>query len=499
MKDNKVILFGLVDWGVCSELVLLVQMVGVAKRKSMPKKKHTPAKKKSEKGKGKGETEKSRKRKLLQKYKNDLAKKSNRKSCANHLLNHLQNNEGVCTAVILDDARLLTICEVIAHLSAEELSRVQFTVPCDFSQEKCPKQSGLMKRKASSLRKANPALNLTLLVNTDYTDAMKRVIEQKERVILIYADFCASYKTEESKSVSSVDLHHKYGAIQEGDKALVIYSYSFRGGKTTDGFAHPAAFDLKDRIRAYEDAGYCSVDWRDSEPVRSYDQMMSPKYYITGGSRVDSYSSMVGDQENDDIICMICGSPHDGERMLLCDSNNCGRACHTYCLKPKLLAVPDGDWYCSMHSGDATTDVDFEGAYAEVTNHEETWFEQEFQVIVPKGVKPGQIMHVKVPHPTSSGEQVIVQCNVPDDVSTGDIFHLQLSPALQEKIQAEKKPDCITTPHIVVQYHTKSRGTKRKKGVQSSSSPCEMNILHQVVGNGAKVQKRLPQKGIKSF
>ncbi len=31
--------------------------------------------------------------------------------------------------------------------------------------------------------------------------------------------------------------------------------------------------------------------------------------------------------------------------MLLCDG--CDRGHHTYCLKPKLKNIPDGDWYCS--------------------------------------------------------------------------------------------------------------------------------------------------------
>ncbi|XP_076656585.1 ATP-dependent chromatin assembly factor large subunit isoform X2 [Halictus rubicundus] len=42
--------------------------------------------------------------------------------------------------------------------------------------------------------------------------------------------------------------------------------------------------------------------------------------------------------------CYICRRRRDAEKMLLCDGCNNGH--HLYCLKPKLIAVPDGDWYC---------------------------------------------------------------------------------------------------------------------------------------------------------
>ncbi|XP_066257550.1 bromodomain adjacent to zinc finger domain protein 1A isoform X2 [Euwallacea similis] len=42
--------------------------------------------------------------------------------------------------------------------------------------------------------------------------------------------------------------------------------------------------------------------------------------------------------------CQICRRQKDSENMLLCDSCNLGH--HMYCLKPKLTAVPKGDWFC---------------------------------------------------------------------------------------------------------------------------------------------------------
>lgn len=42
--------------------------------------------------------------------------------------------------------------------------------------------------------------------------------------------------------------------------------------------------------------------------------------------------------------CRICRRQKDSENMLLCDSCNQGH--HLYCLKPKLKAVPAGEWFC---------------------------------------------------------------------------------------------------------------------------------------------------------
>lgn len=42
--------------------------------------------------------------------------------------------------------------------------------------------------------------------------------------------------------------------------------------------------------------------------------------------------------------CKICRRKTDSDKMLLCDS--CDNGHHLYCLKPKLKAIPSGDWFC---------------------------------------------------------------------------------------------------------------------------------------------------------
>uniref|UniRef100_A0A336MMI0 Bromodomain adjacent to zinc finger domain protein 1A n=1 Tax=Culicoides sonorensis TaxID=179676 RepID=A0A336MMI0_CULSO len=42
--------------------------------------------------------------------------------------------------------------------------------------------------------------------------------------------------------------------------------------------------------------------------------------------------------------CVICRRAKDPEFTLLCD--DCNKGYHTYCLKPKLKTIPEGNWYC---------------------------------------------------------------------------------------------------------------------------------------------------------
>ncbi|XP_049298584.1 bromodomain adjacent to zinc finger domain protein 1A-like [Anopheles funestus] len=56
------------------------------------------------------------------------------------------------------------------------------------------------------------------------------------------------------------------------------------------------------------------------------------------------YDAIQWSRSAERICCMICRRKGDPGLTLLCDE--CNRACHTYCLKPKLKEVPAGDWYC---------------------------------------------------------------------------------------------------------------------------------------------------------
>lgn len=56
------------------------------------------------------------------------------------------------------------------------------------------------------------------------------------------------------------------------------------------------------------------------------------------------YDSILWSRSAQKMACMLCRSKRDPEQTLLCDE--CNKACHMYCLKPKLKAIPEGDWFC---------------------------------------------------------------------------------------------------------------------------------------------------------
>ncbi|XP_073404738.1 remodeling and spacing factor 1 [Dendrobates tinctorius] len=66
-------------------------------------------------------------------------------------------------------------------------------------------------------------------------------------------------------------------------------------------------------------------------------------------SEEDSEEGSEDEKENgapgeDDEPCKKCGLPNHPELILLCDS--CDSGYHTACLRPPLMVIPDGEWFC---------------------------------------------------------------------------------------------------------------------------------------------------------
>uniref|UniRef100_A0A8C5BGY2 [histone H3]-trimethyl-L-lysine(4) demethylase n=1 Tax=Gadus morhua TaxID=8049 RepID=A0A8C5BGY2_GADMO len=57
-----------------------------------------------------------------------------------------------------------------------------------------------------------------------------------------------------------------------------------------------------------------------------------------------SASGRVHPVQVDLVVCLVCGSGADEDRLLLCDG--CDDSYHTFCLIPSLQDVPKGDWRC---------------------------------------------------------------------------------------------------------------------------------------------------------
>ncbi|XP_029837800.2 serine/arginine repetitive matrix protein 2 [Ixodes scapularis] len=60
--------------------------------------------------------------------------------------------------------------------------------------------------------------------------------------------------------------------------------------------------------------------------------------------RVEEDSSEEGEEPQDEKPCAKCGKGDHPEWILLCDA--CDAGYHTSCLKPALMLIPDGDWFC---------------------------------------------------------------------------------------------------------------------------------------------------------
>ncbi|KAJ8253343.1 hypothetical protein GJAV_G00211890 [Gymnothorax javanicus] len=44
------------------------------------------------------------------------------------------------------------------------------------------------------------------------------------------------------------------------------------------------------------------------------------------------------------VYCQVCRKGDNEELLLLCDG--CDKGCHTYCQRPKITTIPEGDWFC---------------------------------------------------------------------------------------------------------------------------------------------------------
>ncbi|XP_044739668.1 uncharacterized protein LOC123301018 isoform X4 [Chrysoperla carnea] len=55
-------------------------------------------------------------------------------------------------------------------------------------------------------------------------------------------------------------------------------------------------------------------------------------------------SSIAWDKSIMKANCQFCHSGDNEDKLLLCDG--CDKGYHTYCFKPKMEQIPDGDWYC---------------------------------------------------------------------------------------------------------------------------------------------------------
>jgi hypothetical protein len=75
------------------------------------------------------------------------------------------------------------------------------------------------------------------------------------------------------------------------------------------------------------------------------------------------------DLQSPSSACCVCSKTDRPESLLLCD--DCDDAYHLECLKPILLSVPDGDWYCPLCEHKRLCDKLIEKFIQLIKEHEE--------------------------------------------------------------------------------------------------------------------------------
>jgi hypothetical protein len=98
--------------------------------------------------------------------------------------------------------------------------------------------------------------------------------------------------------------------------------------------------------------------WRKSlQQAKLAEPAFEPEVYWAQDERAQLSDRPRQDNDDDDVdvapkagheddVCVICGSGEDDENMLLCDGCDLGH--HLYCVRPKLHAIPEGDWFCGQ-------------------------------------------------------------------------------------------------------------------------------------------------------
>ncbi|KAL6512851.1 Histone-lysine N-methyltransferase atxr6 [Orobanche hederae] len=71
------------------------------------------------------------------------------------------------------------------------------------------------------------------------------------------------------------------------------------------------------------------------------------------GTRKRSRSTQEEEEDHSDVCCVKCGSGQHPTELVLCDK--CDRGFHLFCLRPVLVAVPKGSWFCPSCSNHKNT------------------------------------------------------------------------------------------------------------------------------------------------
>uniref|UniRef100_A0A3B4T6N1 [histone H3]-trimethyl-L-lysine(4) demethylase n=1 Tax=Seriola dumerili TaxID=41447 RepID=A0A3B4T6N1_SERDU len=144
---------------------------------------------------------------------------------------------------------------------------------------------------------------------------------------------------------------YPYNLFQSGANLLVSWTLSMdtKEHKLQDQALRPPAQapDICPSARRAKRMK-CEVGVVEESDTHFVKTVLKPMISVTSvcshGSETDSLQTPPFVLQVDLVVCLVCGSGGDEDRLLLCDG--CDDSYHTFCLIPPLHDVPRGDWRC---------------------------------------------------------------------------------------------------------------------------------------------------------
>ncbi|CAH0558854.1 unnamed protein product [Brassicogethes aeneus] len=121
---------------------------------------------------------------------------------------------------------------------------------------------------------------------------------------------------DESRPWASSDEHSEHSEVEEEEEEEEIIEEDYEKPLKSDHEFSPESEDDQDE---------------DYKPVKR-------------ARTAKKETEVLEDVDDEDTPCQKCGKSDHPEWVLLCDS--CDNGWHCSCLKPPLLVIPEGDWYC---------------------------------------------------------------------------------------------------------------------------------------------------------
>lgn len=95
------------------------------------------------------------------------------------------------------------------------------------------------------------------------------------------------------------------------------------------------------RVKEVGSTGVLTLEGRDGVEWKDHAKNVAPCHLPHLDGTLDPYAAVIPEGQK----CMECGDKRRGYQMVLCD--RCSRGWHIGCLKPPLLAIPEGQWVCT--------------------------------------------------------------------------------------------------------------------------------------------------------